>query len=523
MSPNAQLAGTTLRLLSALGVRDFVLCAGARNAPLVNSLLCAPPHPQRRLWHHFDERTAAFFALGLTKRHGAPAAVLTTSGTAVAELLPAAIEAHYSGLPLLLITADRPASFRGSGAPQAIEQLGLFGPYAHACDLSQASALPDLSAWDRRRPLHLNLCFEEPHSQDGDASWASDPSPLPMATAPHSSPARETMAKSLARFLESRDGLVVILGALEASWRNEVRAFLKALGCPLWAESTSGLRECPDLAPWRLPGEPPLPQRVLRLGGVPSLRLWRDLEAHPEIPVLSLSRQPFSGLARPSELLVAEALPPLLPTIPQGPAPAEVPTDPREPRLESLLTAHPGAEPALLRELSRHIPSEALVFLGNSLPIREWNLAASLDPAHPRCAASRGANGIDGQIATFLGRSEGEAEAWGIFGDLTALYDLNAPALLPQLSPGRRRLVILNNGGGRIFSRLPSLAGLSNEAKVLTENRHQRRFDAWAAMWGMDYQLWQAHEPFPESDAEALVIEVLPDEAATEAFWAAWQ
>jgi len=105
-----------------LGVRDFCVCGGSRNAPLLAVVGAA--------YSFVDERSAAFFALGRIKLTGRPVAVITTSGTAAAELLPAAIEAHYSGLPLILITADRPARYRGTGAPQAIEQEGIFGVYA---------------------------------------------------------------------------------------------------------------------------------------------------------------------------------------------------------------------------------------------------------------------------------------------------------------------------------------------------------------------------------------------------------
>jgi len=130
----------------SLGVDDFCVCAGSRNAPLLAVLADA------RVYSFVDERSAAFFALGRTKRDGKPVAVVTTSGTAAAELLPAAIEAHYSGAPLILVTADRPARFRGTGAPQSIEQLGLFGGYAAT----------EVEGWDRRSPLHLNIEFDEP-------------------------------------------------------------------------------------------------------------------------------------------------------------------------------------------------------------------------------------------------------------------------------------------------------------------------------------------------------------------------
>ncbi len=128
-----------------LGANDFCVCAGSRNSPLIAVL-------SGSLYSFVDERSAAFFALGRTKLTGQPVAVVTTSGTAVAELLPAAVEAYYSGLPLILITADRPERYRGTGAPQAIEQMGIFGPYAAT----------SIGNWSRRTPLHLNIEFDEP-------------------------------------------------------------------------------------------------------------------------------------------------------------------------------------------------------------------------------------------------------------------------------------------------------------------------------------------------------------------------
>jgi 2-succinyl-5-enolpyruvyl-6-hydroxy-3-cyclohexene-1-carboxylate synthase len=132
--------------LKSAGVVDFVVCGGSRNAPLIAAL--GPAHA----FTFVDERSAAFFALGRVKRDGRPVAVITTSGTAVAELLPATIEAFYSAAPLILVTADRPARFRGTGAPQTIDQIGIFGGYAAW----------QLSGWNRQMPLHINIEFDEP-------------------------------------------------------------------------------------------------------------------------------------------------------------------------------------------------------------------------------------------------------------------------------------------------------------------------------------------------------------------------
>jgi 2-succinyl-5-enolpyruvyl-6-hydroxy-3-cyclohexene-1-carboxylate synthase len=142
---NLAAARAVIERVRGAGVTDFCVCGGSRNAPLIAVV-------RGDIYTFVDERSAAFFALGRIKRDDRPVAVITTSGTAAAELLPATVEAYYSGAPLVLITADRPARFRGTAAPQAIEQLGLFGVYAAT----------DFDRWTRRTPLHINIEFDEP-------------------------------------------------------------------------------------------------------------------------------------------------------------------------------------------------------------------------------------------------------------------------------------------------------------------------------------------------------------------------
>lgn len=166
---NIRLAKEVIQKLSGWGVRDFVICAGARNAPFVKVLGSSTNHH-----FFFDERAAGFFALGRSKRDGRPVAVVVTSGTAAAELLPSVIEAYYSGTPIVLVTADRPRSYRGSGAPQAIEQVGLFSNYVSgALDIETEEDLQRSEEWpmNAHGPTHLNVCFSEP-LMDGEAtSW----------------------------------------------------------------------------------------------------------------------------------------------------------------------------------------------------------------------------------------------------------------------------------------------------------------------------------------------------------------
>ena len=144
--------------------------------------------------------------------------------------------------------------------------------------------------------------------------------------------------------------------------------------------------------------------------------------------------------------------------------------------------------------------------MGNSLPIRHWNQAATFEDRGLRCFSSRGANGIDGQLSTFFGLSDGEKESWAIVGDLTALYDLSAPWALRELGDGRRRIVVINNGGGKIFSKLPALAELEDGERRAIENDHGVSLEHWAAMWGMGYLRVEGEKDFVLDESVAVMV-----------------
>ena len=160
---NLRLTDNILEEANRKGVEVVCICPGGRNAPFVDSF---SRHDTFKTVYGFEERSAAFYALGRAKFLNKPVAVITTSGTAAGELLPAVMEASYSGQPLLLITADRPRRFRGSGAPQSCEQVGIFGSYVtHIQDLAGDEKC-DLSDWKLNGPAHINVCFEEPLLED---------------------------------------------------------------------------------------------------------------------------------------------------------------------------------------------------------------------------------------------------------------------------------------------------------------------------------------------------------------------
>jgi 2-succinyl-5-enolpyruvyl-6-hydroxy-3-cyclohexene-1-carboxylate synthase len=487
------------------GCGEFVVCGGARNAGLV-ALLEAAKGIQ--IWKHFEERGAAFFALGRTKDIAQPCAVVTTSGTAVAECLPAVIEAFYTCKPLIILSADRPAEFRGSGAPQVIEQEKIFGNYAAR----------SLEEWNGHGPLHLNVPLEE-------AEVSCDPW---TANVEGFLPKRRSFeVKALLSFLDQGvfRGIIAMVGGLEPEDREEVFYFLKDLGIPVIADVNSGIREAlGDLLVPEQAFKGKLPGRVLRLGEVPVGRLWRDLEDHAGTEVLSICRNGLPGLARDSRVIHAE-----VGRVIRGLGPVDSIGDVRDDFLKARplfglvdekLESLPDSEPGLVNLLSVYATTGESLFIGNSLPIREWNDFGQRETPYARVFANRGANGIDGQLSTWLGATAETPDSWGVFGDLTALYDLAAPAMLPQVEQQGRVLVVINNGGGQIFEKLPRLANLTEEQRAAIVQPQEVRLQSWAEMWGMDYLKIESREGFDHLEAgeKTLFVELIPNARQSEKF-----
>lgn len=516
---NMQLSEEVVKELVTVGVREFCLCAGARNSPLIHFF---DQNPHLKAYHFFEERSASFFALGKIAQTRRPVAVITTSGTAAAELLPAAVEATYSSLPLIIVTADRPKNYRGSGAPQTIEQVGLFSYYIEACfDLDEENTHISLKGLSWRKPVHINLCFKEP-LLDGEPVQVRLPEVEQRIKFPESFPL--TMVDDIQKFLETYRP-VVLLSMLPEKAKKSVLQFLLQLKAPVYAEGISGFRGHPELKDLLiLSGEKMVARlldqglcdAVLRLGGTPTLRLWRDLEGERSTtPVLSIGYNHFTGLSR--EILHFSDLMDLSRIQVQVQKPLPEALQQQDEKLKNqlveLFKRYPRSEPGLIHHLSKKI-GEDLVYLGNSLPVREWDLAADTAHRPVNVAANRGANGIDGQISTYLGWAKEGKESWCLVGDLTALYDLSALWITPQLDPAKMRIVVINNNGGMIFKRIFN--------KEIYLNRHQIHFHDWAKMWGWDYQSWV---DIPESMAlkDHQIIELQPSGEQTEMFWNDWE
>jgi 2-succinyl-5-enolpyruvyl-6-hydroxy-3-cyclohexene-1-carboxylate synthase len=493
---NVQLARTVLKALLESGVEECVICGGNRNAPLIAVF---HSQPDLRIYHHLSEQAGAFFALGRVKITNKPVAIIVTSGTAAAELLPACIEAYYSLLPLILVTADRPKAYRGTGAPQSIEQKGIFSSYVSECiDLSNDSNVEEFSVHPAHSPLHINVCFDEPLI-DGDFL-----EPVVVNREAHTPNLAPRLAISqLADFLRTAQAPLCIVSRLSDQQREPVLTFLKQLGAPIIAESLSGLREETSLSEQILRSGEKLVKSfpfdsVIRIGSVPVTSLWRDLERDPvwsRLPVLSLaSKARFSGLARQSLTLDLDETEFAMSGLTlQTDYQSLIEADRRLwTATGALFAQYPRAEQTFFHEISKLTERDAVVYLGNSLPIRFWDSFSQFEPNRRQIDANRGANGIDGQLSTFLGMCTKCRTNWAILGDLTALYDCVAPSVLSQIDASIGfNLVIVNNFGGRIFEALPGFEE-NFQGKPAADafiQPHDFEFEHFAKMWRMSYQL----------------------------------
>lgn len=543
-------AARIIEFVQNCGVVDFCLCAGARNSPLITLLdeNKSSLEAEGSLFHFFDERSAAFFALGRAQQSNRPVAIITTSGTATTELISAAVEAFYTQTPLIFITADRPPSYRKTGAPQSIEQIGIFSHYSlPTVDLYDDDSFAQLQAlkWRRDIPLHLNVCFAEPlltgpiptlkkittppfyqnpgprndimeigcEEGVGDEEVARDEEDLRREKTHgsfHNSP----------QFFSECKKPFIIVGGLQPEDRPWVCHHLQNWPGPWWIETLSGLRGHPALEDRRIKSSERLLQHllalgefdgVIRIGSVPTTRLWRDLEERFRVPVITYARGQWSGLARPSEQRPLEQLQEVnnyylkSSLMARGLGHQWQQTDlDLVGQINSILEANPHSEMSLVQQLSHWIGDSPL-YLGNSLPIREWDWVAR-PQLNAAVSGNRGANGIDGQFSTFLGWKPNNLHAWALLGDLTTLYDLNAPWILSQVNRTHFTLVIMNNSGGHIFK-----AMFGREAFL---NRHPIDFAAWSQMWGLNYLCLDRFGDQPTVLPQ--VLELRPDEQATD-------
>lgn len=451
--------------LTRLGLRHACVTPGSRSTPL--ALACAE-HPLVTDWVHHDERSSSFFALGIAKATRTPVAIVTTSGTAAAELLPAAVEARYAGVPLLLLTADRPPELRGIGSPQTVDQKGMFGTSVRTsvdvvlADMDPA-AVEDLavSVWGastRRppRPIHVNTAFREPLVPSSLEMPQASVEPMDPH-APIMDPAAIEMATSL---LSGRKVLVVAGPIDEEAFPGAVHGLAERTGWPVVADPISQLRIDEQVigtgdvlfGAKKLPGTP---EAILRFGGTvtsKSLSIW--LANHSEIPQIVIDAEGRD--AQRSATLISRSDPTAFAQrLSVDPAPGGwVSLWEASDRLaRSALTGSPfPSEAATVEAVFSTTPADSIVYVASSMPIR--TVDRFVPTIRQRVLSNRGANGIDGLISSALGVAATGTRTIVITGDLSMLHDVGSLAAMSRFDPPMT-VVVINNDGGGIFSFLP--------------------------------------------------------------------
>ena len=484
-----------LLCLQRQGLERLLLCPGSRSAPLALAAGGLAERGLLTLTTAIDERSACFHALGMAAASGRAVGVITTSGTAVANLLPAAVEADRSALPLLLLTADRPKRLKNCGANQTVNQEEFLasvcrsfttGPLDGLHQLSQAQ-LESLAcgAWEQTLlhpgPVHLNLPFEEPLHPGRDEqrqAWSGWDWPAnqqhqlcrPLATAKTQPPA------CLDWF---RPGVVVAgpwrgLEADRPAYQQALKAVAESSGWPVLADQLAAIpaglphliRHWELLLPHSLPAAGPGLQ-VLRLGPLPAsrrLESWLNSlgsgqllisEGEPRcLDPLGLSQQCSSGLVAWWNAISVDAH--FSPSSSRGLLAAWAQADAHVQQvLDQHLPAAGGVtEPALMKALPELLPQGLPLMLAASSPVRDWQTFAAADLGARRCFSFRGASGIDGTLSLALGLARVQGPTVLICGDLALQHDSNGWLLASEASPPLLVLLI-DNGGGGIFAQLP--------------------------------------------------------------------
>ena len=484
--------------LARCGVTFVCISPGSRSTPLT-AAVAGSGRIESAIW--LDERGAAFHALGRARATGRPAALICTSGTAVANYLPAVVEASQDGVPLVVVTADRPPELIDAGANQAIRQPGIFGDYlrwsftlpAPDAEISGRLVLSTVDQALHRAlgppagPVHINCMFREPLEPVGEEPWPDDiplrwregSGPLTVYARPETAPDAGSLERIAATVAAARRGLVVI-GSLPGERDREAAAALaERLGWPVAADIRSGLRLGPGPAD-RVPCLDQIllspqvrssftPDVVLHLGGQPiSKRLAQALAALPDAAVIAVREHPFrddpehraairvqSDIGRFCELLARQIDPGVTAAAGAWGARLRELSARAEAGIAAFVASAPFGEIAAARIVSREIPAGHGLFLGNSMPIRDMEMFADTGGPRAPVAANRGASGIDGVVSTAAGFACGLGRpATLMIGDLSLLHDLTALVHLRAL-PQPLVIVVLNNGGGGIFHFLP--------------------------------------------------------------------
>jgi 2-succinyl-5-enolpyruvyl-6-hydroxy-3-cyclohexene-1-carboxylate synthase len=519
--------------LARCGMRAACTSPGSRCAPLVLTLA----HERRiRCYSHVDERCAGFFALGLAKASGLPVAVTCTSGTAAAELMPAAIEAREARVPLLLLTADRPPELRDNGAGQAIDQLKLFGTAAKwFAEVAPANAEPPQLRWmralacraywtaldDRPGVVHLNFPLREPLVSDVQPPRDTEtgrPDGAPYVSRRTPAPEPVWRDDEIDTLVARSERPIVVAGrderlsaGRELTLGPAAAAFCSAARWPLLADPLSGarradaaiahydalLRDAPTAAALA-------PDLVLRVGDLPVSRPLREWLAALD-GATQIAIDPEGAWQDPAGALTHSlALDPLtaLGALAAGSDTAAHPdwlglwhsADARAAEaIDGVLGTGELSEPAVAAELGVLLPEEATLFVASSMPVRDMETFWPVRADPPRALCNRGASGIDGTVSSAFGAAAaGDGPTVLLIGDVALAHDIGGLLAATRLDL-RLTIVLVDNGGGGIFDFLPvSRAPMARERDLFEQHVATPTgldFACAAALYGLGYEL----------------------------------
>jgi 2-succinyl-5-enolpyruvyl-6-hydroxy-3-cyclohexene-1-carboxylate synthase len=528
--------------LADAGLRELVVSPGSRSTPLVAAALASN---RFRMTSVVDERSAAFFALGHAKTTGRPSAVVCTSGSAAANYLPAIVEAATARVPLLVITADRPHELHDCGAPQTMDQTRLYGVHVRRfveLGMPEGDA-PALYALRRRAaqclaetlapepgPVHVNFRARKPlepvlvplQKDARELTRLVDEvlgTPSTRAERGSRRPAEPAIAAIAAAVRASPRGVIVCGPAESEQVRAgaEVCRLARVTGYPVYAEATSQLRFAgTDALPVELllDGLDVLlrapsfrgalaPDIVLQIGDSPTSGAWaRFVAERPHLSRHVFAREGWPDPSSTARTLVISDLEVALAELTQAlGAPSAARTADWSAELSRANAAAWGAvdgvlsgdttlsEGGVFRAVAGALPEGALFGVGNSLPVRHADVFCRSRPsARLAVWSQRGVSGIDGVISGFAGAADAAGKpAVLVVGDVSALHDMGGFAVAKGVATPLV-VVVLNNGGGRIFEQLPlAAAGLDEAAERFWTTPHTAHFEALAGVFGVHY------------------------------------
>jgi 2-succinyl-5-enolpyruvyl-6-hydroxy-3-cyclohexene-1-carboxylate synthase len=557
---NTLWASVLVETLERLGLKTAVICPGSRSAPLA---IAFAQHPSLEAIPILDERSAAFFALGVARRTAIPVALICTSGTAAANFYPAIIEACESRVPLLVLTADRPPELRHCHAGQAIDQVNLYGSYPNwQAELAIPTAEPQMLAylrqtvmhgWERSQfptsgPIHLNIPFREPLIP------ISDPAVERIAQTFDEAyffkmvqPSATTIAQPLAPedlplqiWRQCSRGLIVAGPAIPRCAQTYCQAIgqlSQRLGWPVLAEGLSPLRNYVDLNPYLVSAydivlrngelaDELKPAQIIRIGELPTsktLQLWlQDLNVPQWIVEPSDQNvDPLHGAAvylRTTAEEIALALnrcDPVAPTF-YTQQWQKIESQVRDAIAKTFQHTEALHESKAVRLLSQLLPPKTPIFISNSMPVRDVELFWEPGQLEIQPYFNRGANGIDGTLSSALGMAHRQSGVL-LTGDLALLHDTNGFLIQPHWQ-GHLTIVLMNNNGGGIFEMLP-IANFEPPFETFFATPQQANFSRLCSAYSVEHieiRSWDqlaAHlNPLP--DRGIRVLEVTCDRKA---------